>query len=95
VSYLQDWLSREEDTTGSEQAISRSAPTRSGESGSFADIGIHAFNLVEFMTGLSITEVAAELRSVVPGRTIDDDGAATVSAISFILLTNDISVTQA
>jgi predicted dehydrogenase len=76
VSYLQDWLSREEDTKGSKQAIWRNDPTRSGESGAFADIGTHAFNLVEFMTGLNITEVAAEMRSVVPGRTIDDDGAA-------------------
>lgn len=76
VSYLQDWLSREEDTTASKQAIWRSDPARSGESGAFADIGTHAFHLVEFMTGLSITEVAAELRSVVPGRKIDDDGAA-------------------
>lgn len=76
VSYLQDWLSREEDTKASKQAIWRSDPARSGESGAFADIGTHAFHLVEFMTGLSITEVAAELRTVVPGRTIDDDGAA-------------------
>ena len=76
VSYLQDWLSREEDTKASKQAIWRSDPARSGESGAFADIGTHAFQLVEFMTGLSITEIAAELRSVVPGRTIDDDGAA-------------------
>jgi predicted dehydrogenase len=76
VSYLQDWLSREEDTTGSKQAIWRNDPTRTGESGAFADIGTHAFNIVEFATGLSITEVAAELRRVVPGRTIDDDGAA-------------------
>lgn len=76
VSYLQDWLSREEDTKASKQAIWRSDPARSGESGAFADIGTHAFHLVEFMTGLNITEVAAELRTVVPGRTIDDDGAA-------------------
>jgi predicted dehydrogenase len=76
VSYLQDWLSREEDTNASKQASWRNDPSRSGESGSFADIGTHAFNMVEFMTGLSITEVAAELRSVVPGRTIDDDGQA-------------------
>ena len=76
VSYLQDWLSRAEDTKASKQAIWRSDPARSGESGAFSDIGTHASNLVEFMTGLSITEVAAELRTVVPGRTIDDDGAA-------------------
>jgi predicted dehydrogenase len=76
VSYLQDWLSRAEDTNASKQATWRSDPTRGGESGAFADIGTHAFNMVEFMTGLSITEIAAELRKVVPGRTIDDDGAA-------------------
>lgn len=76
VSYLQDWLSRAEDTKASKQAIWRNDPARTGESGAFADIGTHAFNLVEFMTGLRITEVAAELRSVVPGRALDDDGAA-------------------
>ena len=76
VSYLQDWLSRDEDTKANKQAIWRSDPARTGESGAFADIGTHAFNLVEFTTGLRITEVAAELRTVIPGRAIDDDGAA-------------------
>ncbi len=76
VNYLQDWLSRAEDTGASKQAAWRSDPERSGESGAFGDIGTHAFNLVEFITGERITEVAAELRAVVPGRLIDDDGAA-------------------
>jgi predicted dehydrogenase len=76
VNYLQDWLSREEDTGASKQAAWRSDPTRSGESGAFGDIGTHAFNLVEYITGERITEVAAELRQVLPGRVIDDDGAA-------------------
>jgi predicted dehydrogenase len=76
VSYLQDWLSRAEDTGASKQAIWRTDPAVGGESGAFADIGTHAFNLVEFVSGQEITEVAAELRTVVPGRRIDDDGAA-------------------
>ncbi|HEX5788789.1 MAG TPA: Gfo/Idh/MocA family oxidoreductase [Woeseiaceae bacterium] len=76
VNYLQDWLSREADTGASKQAAWRSDPERSGESGAFGDIGTHAFNLVEFVTGERITEVAAELRTVVPGRRIDDDGSA-------------------
>ena len=76
VSYLQDWLSTKEDTKASRQAAWRSDPKSSGESGAFSDIGTHAFNLVEFMTGLGMTEVAAELRTVVEGRAIDDDGAA-------------------
>lgn len=76
VTYFQDWLSRAEDTTASKQASWRCDPARSGESGAFADIGTHAFNLVEFVTGQQITEIAAELRTVMPGRPVDDDGAA-------------------
>ncbi|MDH5344762.1 MAG: Gfo/Idh/MocA family oxidoreductase [Gammaproteobacteria bacterium] len=76
VSYLQDWLSRDADTKNSRQATWRSDPSIGGESGAFADIGTHAFNLVEFISAQEITEVAAELRTVVPGRVIDDDGAA-------------------
>ena len=76
VSYLQDWLSRPEDTGASKQAVWRTDPAVGGESGAFADIGTHAFNLVEFVSGQEITEVAAELRTVVPDRRIDDDGAA-------------------
>ena len=76
VSYLQDWLSRTEDTKGSKQADWRTNPDVGGESGAFADIGTHAFNIIEFVTGQAITEVAAELRTVVPDREIDDDGAA-------------------
>ena len=76
VIYLQDWLSRAEDTNASKQATWRTDPSIGGESGAFADIGTHAFNLVEFITGEEMTEVAAELRAVVEGRTIDDDGAA-------------------
>lgn len=76
VSYLQDWLSRAEDTKSGKQASWRTDPEIGGESGAFADIGSHAFNLVEFITGQQISDVAAELRTVVPGRQLDDDGAA-------------------
>lgn len=76
VSYLQDWLSHAEDTASSKQSAWRSDPGRSGESGAFADIGTHAFNLAEYIAGSRIESVAAELRTVVPGRSIDDDGAA-------------------
>lgn len=76
VIYLQDWLSNDEDTKGSKQASWRTDSSIGGESGAFADIGTHAFNLVEFITGQQMIELAAELKAVVPGRDIDDDGAA-------------------
>jgi predicted dehydrogenase len=76
VQYLQDWLSRAEDTKSNKQSSWRTDPSQSGEAGAFGDIGTHAANLVEFITGQRIAQLACELRAVIPGRTLDDDGAA-------------------
>ena len=76
VSYTQGWLSRADDGAASAQAAWRIDPARSGDTGAFGDIGSHAFHLVETVTGEHLTSLAAELRAVVPGRVLDDDGAA-------------------
>jgi predicted dehydrogenase len=73
VSYTQDWLAHEEH---GKQAAWRTDPKQAGEAGAFGDIGTHAFNLVEYVTGERVTRIAAQLRAVVPGRKLDDDGAA-------------------
>jgi predicted dehydrogenase len=75
VRYTQGWLGKAEDAAG-KQAEWRIDPARSGLAGAFGDIGTHAFNLVEFVTGERMTRIAAELRAAVPGRRLDDDGAA-------------------
>jgi predicted dehydrogenase len=75
VKYTQDWLSRASDIAGNKQAEWRVDPTRSGAAGAFGDIGTHAANLVEFITGQRIASLCAEL-TMLPGRRIDDDGAA-------------------
>jgi predicted dehydrogenase len=75
VKYTQGWLGKAEDTVG-KQAQWRIDPARSGLAGAFGDIGTHAFNLVEYITGERMTRLAAELRAAVPGRRLDDDGAA-------------------
>jgi predicted dehydrogenase len=75
VKYTQDWLSRAEDLVGNKQAEWRTDPARSGEGGAFGDIGTHAFNLVEYITGERVTALCAEL-SALPGRRLDDDGSA-------------------
>ncbi|MDG2003774.1 MAG: Gfo/Idh/MocA family oxidoreductase [Novosphingobium sp.] len=75
VKYTQDWLSRSEDLVDNKQAEWRVDPARSGEAGAFGDIGTHAANLVEFITGERIAELCAEL-TMLEGRQIDDDGAA-------------------
>lgn len=75
VRYTQGWLGRAEDTVG-KQAAWRIDPARSGPAGAFGDIGTHAFNLVETITGEAMTRIAADLRATLPGRALDDDGAA-------------------
>ena len=75
VRYTQGWLARPEDAVG-KQAEWRIDPARSGLAGAFGDIGTHAFNLVETITGEEMVRLSAELRAAVPGRALDDDGAA-------------------
>ena len=75
VKYTQDWLSRASDLENNKQAAWRVDPAQSGDAGAFGDIGTHAANLVEFITGQRIASICAEL-TMLPGRQIDDDGAA-------------------
>ena len=75
VKYTQDWLSRASDLEGNKQAAWRVDPAQSGDAGAFGDIGTHAANLAEFITGERITRICAEL-TMLDGRRIDDDGAA-------------------
>lgn len=75
VKYTQDWLSRASDLENNKQAAWRVDPATSGEAGAFGDIGTHAANLVEFIAGQRIASLCAEL-TMLPGRHIDDDGAA-------------------
>ena len=73
VEYIQGWLAGEVDN---KQADWRTDPARSGISGCMGDIGTHAHNLAEFVTGKIMTHVAADLSIFVDGRRLDDDGSA-------------------
>ena len=75
VNYTQDWLSRAADTNASAQATWRTDPARSGEGGAMGDIGTHAFHLVEYVTGLRVESLCADIRATLAGRVLDDDGA--------------------
>ena len=75
VEYPQGWLSTSLETSGNPQASWRTDPKRSGKAGAMGDIGTHAFNLAEYVTGLKIVKLCADINSIVPGRKLDDDGA--------------------
>lgn len=75
VEYPQGWLSTFLEGGNQKQAAWRTDPARSGIAGCMGDIGTHAFNLAEYVTGLAVTKVCAALNKVVDGRLLDDDGA--------------------
>ncbi|MBQ4821698.1 Gfo/Idh/MocA family oxidoreductase [Aquimarina sp. MMG016] len=74
VQYLQGWLATAVEKTGQKQAAWRVDPNKSGIGGALGDIGTHAENLVEYITGIQIKELAADLSAYGEGRTLDDDG---------------------
>jgi len=74
VEYPQGWLSKLSEREGNQQAAWRTDPKRSGKSGCMGDIGTHAAHLSEYITGLKITHLCADLNIFVDGRALDDDG---------------------
>ncbi|MDR0560874.1 MAG: Gfo/Idh/MocA family oxidoreductase [Prevotellaceae bacterium] len=76
VEYPQGWLSKRIELQSGNNAGWRTDPKRSGKAGGMGDIGTHAWHLAEYVSGLKVTELCAEIKAFVPGRPIDDDGAA-------------------
>lgn len=73
VEYAQDWLAESTEGDSNKQAEWRTDPARSGAGGCIGDIGTHAFNLADFVTGLDLVELCADLATFVPGRRLDDN----------------------
>ena len=73
VEYPQDWLTERLEDTGQKQAAWRTDPARSGAGGCIGDIGTHAYNLADFITGIPVAELCAELTTFVAGRKLDDN----------------------
>jgi len=74
VEYPQGWLSKLTEREGNAQAAWRTDPKKSGKAGCMGDIGTHAAHLAEYITGLKITHLCADLNVMVQGRALDDDG---------------------
>ncbi len=76
IEYPQGWLSNFEEGSDNKQAAWRTDPAKSGIAGAMGDIGTHAFNLAEYVSGLQVTHLCADINVIVSGRKLDDDGAA-------------------
>jgi len=95
AEYPQGWLAQNLESSGQKQAAWRTDPSKSGISGCMGDIGSHAENLLEYMTGLKITEVCADLTTFVEGRQLEDDGNVLIhldNGAKGILYASQISV---
>lgn len=75
VDYPQGWLYKLLEHENNKQAEWRTDPARNGKAGCFGDIGTHAFNLAEYVSGIKVAKICADLDIKVSGRPIDDDGA--------------------
>lgn len=75
VEYPQGWLSTLSEREGNAQAAWRTDPKKAGKSSVMGDIGTHAAQLAEYISGGKITDICAELNTLVEGRVMDDDGA--------------------
>ncbi|UFH34852.1 Gfo/Idh/MocA family protein [Flavobacterium acetivorans] len=74
VEYTQGWLSSLLESKENKQALWRTDPAKSGISGCMGDIGTHAAHLAEYISGLKIAQLCADINIVVEGRKLDDDG---------------------
>jgi len=72
VEYAQDWLGEPIEQQGNKQAAWRNDPAQAGPAGALGDIGTHAYHLAGYVSGLRLSELAAELSTFVPGRALDD-----------------------
>ncbi len=75
AEYPQGWLANKLEGSDNKQADWRTDPARAGISCCMGDIGTHAENLAEYITGLEIDEISADLNIFVEGRQLDDDGS--------------------
>jgi len=70
--YLQEWLADKPENLGAKAGSWRIDPAKAGPTGTLGDVGTHAFNLLEFVTGKNVQRLSATMLTTVPGRTLDD-----------------------
>lgn len=98
VEYTQGWLSQRIELQGGNNAGWRTNPETTGKAGCMGDIGTHAWHLAEYVTGLKVQEVCADLQTYVEGRLVDDDGASLLrmeKGVTGVLMATQIATGEA
>ncbi len=76
VEYIQGWLSTRAELQAGSNAGWRTDPARSGKAGCMGDIGVHALQMAEMVSGLRVTSLCGDVSTFLEGRLLDDDGSA-------------------
>ena len=84
VEYPQGWLTTRLESTDNKQASWRTDPKKSGKAGSMGDIGTHAANMVEYITGKKILKLFSKVNIFVEGRPLEDDGNVLILSLIHI-----------
>lgn len=98
VEYTQGWLSQRIELQGGNNAGWRTNPKTTGKAGCMGDIGTHAWHLAEYVTGLKVLELCADLNTYVEGRPVDDDGSALLrleKGVTGVLMATQIATGEA
>jgi len=98
VEYTQGWLSQRIELQGGNNAGWRTNPKTTGKAGCMGDIGTHAWHLAEYVTGLKVLELCADLNTYVEGRPVDDDGSALLrleEGVTGVLMATQIATGEA
>ena len=98
VEYTQGWLTERIELLGGNNAGWRTDPKQIGKAGCIGDIGTHAWHLTEYITGLKVKEISADVRTFAEGRLVDDDGAAFLryeNNVSGVLMATQIAAGDA
>lgn len=98
VEYTQGWLSQRIELQGGNNAGWRTNPKTTGKAGCMGDIGTHAWHLAEYVTGLKVLELCADLNTYVEGRPVDDDGSALLrleNGVTGVLMATQIATGEA
>ena len=75
VQYYQGWINTVIHDPARRKTVWRLDPRQSGQSSCIGDIGVHAFNLIEYTTGLQVEQALSDIDTLYPDNTLDVDGS--------------------
>jgi predicted dehydrogenase len=75
AQYYQGWINPVIHDPAKRKTVWRLDPKQGGQSCCVGDIGVHAFNLIEYTTGLQVEQALSDIDTLYPDNALDVDGS--------------------